>query len=93
MNSRLLNSANDQLTEFDLGFQSITLTSQSGKTATLLSVPTLGPAVGSEFIHIEGTAEPRDYGSAVDENSCRELTGFTLLRRQSMARAALHPRR
>ncbi len=51
-------TANDQLAEFDLGFQSITLTSQSGKTATLLSLPTSGPPLGAEFMHINGTAEP-----------------------------------
>ncbi len=51
-------TASDQLAEFDLGFQSITLTSQSGKTATLLSLPTSGPPAGAEFMHINGTAEP-----------------------------------
>ncbi len=51
-------TANDQLSEFDLAFQSITLTSQSGKTATLLSAPMSGPTVGAEFMHINGTAEP-----------------------------------
>jgi hypothetical protein len=51
-------TANDQLAEFDLGFQSITLTSQSGKTATLLSAPTSGPGASAEFMHINGTAEP-----------------------------------
>jgi len=51
-------TANDQLAEFDLGFQSITLTSQSGQTATLFSAPTSGPEIGAEFMHINGTAEP-----------------------------------
>ncbi len=51
-------TANDQLTEFDLAFQSITLTSQSGKTATLLSLPASGSPLGAEFLHINGTAEP-----------------------------------
>jgi hypothetical protein len=51
-------TANDQLAEFDLGFQSITLTGQSGKTATLLSLPATGSPVGAEFLHINGTAEP-----------------------------------
>lgn len=51
-------TANDQLAEFDLGFQSITLTSQSGKTATLLSLPMSGPGLGAEFMHVNGTAEP-----------------------------------
>jgi hypothetical protein len=56
-------TANDQLTEFDLGFQSITLTSQSGKTATLFSAPTSGPGVGAEFMHVNGTTEPLSSGS------------------------------
>lgn len=51
----LSSTANDQLTEFDLDFQSITLTSQSGKMATLLSPAS---AAGAEFMHINGTAEP-----------------------------------
>lgn len=51
-------AAQDQPTEFDLGFQSITLTSQSGKTATLLSSPASGTPVAAEFMHINGTAEP-----------------------------------
>ena len=51
----LTSTANDQLAEFDLGFQSVTLTSQSGKTVTLLS-PGSGP--GAEFVHLNGTAEP-----------------------------------
>jgi hypothetical protein len=59
----LTSTANDQLAEFDLGFQSVTLTSQSGKTATLLSLPTSGPAAGAEFMHINGTAEPLVAGS------------------------------
>ena len=49
-------TANDQLTEFDLGFQSITLTSQSGKTATLASSSTSG--LGAEFTHLNGLAQP-----------------------------------
>jgi hypothetical protein len=51
-------TANDQLSEFDVAFQGITLTSQSGKTATLLSLPTSGPPSGAEFMHINGVAEP-----------------------------------
>lgn len=54
----LSSTANDQLPQFDIGFQSITLTSQSGKTATLLSTPTAGSPLGAEFVHINGTAEP-----------------------------------
>jgi hypothetical protein len=51
----LTSTANDQLAEFDLGFQSVTLTSQSGKTVTLLSS---GSGLGAEFVHMNGTAEP-----------------------------------
>jgi len=49
----LSSTANDQLAEFDLEFQNITLTSQSGKTVTLLS--TQQP---SEFIHLNGAIDP-----------------------------------
>jgi hypothetical protein len=49
-------TANDQLAEFDLGFQSITLTSQSGMTATLGSSSTSG--LSAEFMHLNGTAQP-----------------------------------
>jgi Domain of unknown function (DUF5666) len=49
----LSSTANDQLAEFDLEFQSITLTSQSGKTVTLLA--TQQP---SEFIHLNGAIDP-----------------------------------
>lgn len=51
-------TANDQLTEFDLGFQNINLTSQTGKTVTLLSLPASGPLHGSEFVHLNGNVEP-----------------------------------
>lgn len=51
-------TANDQLAEYDLGLQSITLTSQSGKTATLASLPTSGPPLDAEFMHLNGTAQP-----------------------------------
>jgi hypothetical protein len=54
----LTSTANDQLSEFDLSFQSITLTSQSGKTATLLSAPTSEPGRDAEFMHLNGTAQP-----------------------------------
>jgi hypothetical protein len=50
----LTSTANDQLTEFDLGFQGISLTSQSGKTVSLLS----SGATGAEFMHLNGLAEP-----------------------------------
>lgn len=49
----LSSTANDQLTEFDLTLQSITLTSQSGNTVTLLSA-----MQGTEFIHVNGAIEP-----------------------------------
>jgi len=49
----LSSTANDQLSEFDLEFQNITLTSQSGKAITLLS--TQQP---SEFIHLNGAIDP-----------------------------------
>jgi len=50
-------TANDQLAEFDLGFQSITLTSQSGQTATLLIGADLGTGDGSR-IHAHSMAPP-----------------------------------
>jgi hypothetical protein len=46
-------TANDRLSEFNIELSSVTLTSQSGKTMTLLS-STLYP----EFIHLNGTEEP-----------------------------------
>ena len=46
-------TANDQLVEFPLTLKSLTLTSQSGKTATLFSEP-----VSAEFIHLNGNLEP-----------------------------------
>jgi hypothetical protein len=49
----LSTAANDQLTEFNLGIQSLTLTSQSGKTVSLVSA-----LQGTEFIHINGGIEP-----------------------------------
>lgn len=54
----LSGTANDQLSEFDLGFQGITLTSQSGQTTTLLPPPASGAALGAEFTHINGMIEP-----------------------------------
>ena len=54
----LTSTANDQLSEFDLGFQSIALTSQSGKTVALASLPTPGPPLDAEFTHLNGTAQP-----------------------------------
>lgn len=49
----LSGTANDQLVEFDLGIQSLTLTSQSGKMVNLLSAEQ-----GTEYIHINGGIEP-----------------------------------
>lgn len=49
----LSSTANDQVTRFDLQFQTLTLTSQSGKTVTLLS--SQQPA---EFMHLNGGLEP-----------------------------------
>jgi hypothetical protein len=49
----LSGTANDQLTEFDLGIQGLTLTSKSGKTVSLVSA-----VQGTEFIHINGGIEP-----------------------------------
>ncbi|HEV2488005.1 MAG TPA: DUF5666 domain-containing protein [Terracidiphilus sp.] len=46
-------TANDQLWQFSLTLQSLTLTSQSGKTVTLLSA-----VQGEEFIHVNGNVEP-----------------------------------
>ena len=52
-------TANDQLSQFDVAFQGITLTSQSGKTVTLLSESAQGLSLAaSEFMHLNGTAEP-----------------------------------
>ncbi|HYM78202.1 MAG TPA: DUF5666 domain-containing protein [Candidatus Dormibacteraeota bacterium] len=49
----LSSTANDQVTRFHLQFQTLTLTSQSGKTVTLLSSPQ-----PSEFMHLNGGIEP-----------------------------------
>ena len=49
----LASTANDQVTRFDLEFQTLTLTNQSGKTVTLLSSEQ--PA---EFMHLNGEIEP-----------------------------------
>jgi hypothetical protein len=51
----LTSSANDQLSQFDLGFESLTLTSKSGNTVTLQSSTDGQPA---EFIHLNGGVEP-----------------------------------
>jgi len=46
-------TANDQLVQFPLTLNSLTLTNQSGKTVTLFSAP-----VSAEFIHLNGNLEP-----------------------------------
>lgn len=46
-------TANDQLAEFNLFLDSITLTSESGDTVSLLAAPQQ-----AEFIHLNGSAEP-----------------------------------
>ncbi len=46
-------TANDQLQQYGVSFNSLTLTSQSGKAVNLISSP-----VGDEFIHLNGTVEP-----------------------------------
>jgi hypothetical protein len=46
-------TANDQLWQFSMTLQSLTLTSQSGKTVSLLAAPQ-----GEEFIHVNGNVEP-----------------------------------
>src|SRR5260370_13636197 len=49
----LSSTANDQVTRFDVQLQTLTLTSQSGKTVTLLS-----SQQPSEFVHVNGEVEP-----------------------------------
>jgi hypothetical protein len=49
----LSSTANDQVTRFDVTLQTLTLTSQAGKTVTLLS--SQQPA---EFMHLNGEIEP-----------------------------------
>jgi len=53
----LTSTANDRLTEFSLGFTSIALTSQSGKTVSLLS-EAQNSYEGAELIHLNGKIEP-----------------------------------
>ncbi|MGB8579630.1 MAG: hypothetical protein WCD47_02315 [Candidatus Sulfotelmatobacter sp.] len=53
----LSSTANDQLSQYNVGFTSIALTSQSGKTVNLLTASTSTPNF-SEFIHVNGPAEP-----------------------------------
>jgi hypothetical protein len=49
----LSSAANDQLTEFDLVLQTLTLTNQAGTTVNVLTTPQ-----GFEFIHLNGQVEP-----------------------------------
>lgn len=46
-------TANDKLAEYDVNFQGITLTSDTGNTITLLNT-----AQDAEFIHLNGAAQP-----------------------------------
>jgi hypothetical protein len=46
-------TANDQLSQFDMVLNNVTLSSQSGKTVNLFAAP-----LHAEFIHVNGTAEP-----------------------------------
>ncbi|HEX8763825.1 MAG TPA: DUF5666 domain-containing protein [Candidatus Acidoferrum sp.] len=46
-------TANDQLSQFNVSFNSLTLTSQSGKMVNLFTTPQK-----AEFVHLNGTAEP-----------------------------------
>jgi hypothetical protein len=48
----LSSAANAQITDFQVGLQSLTLTNQAGKSVTLLSSPQ-----SSEFIHVNGTLD------------------------------------
>jgi hypothetical protein len=47
------NTANDQLSQFSIVINKVTLTSQAGKTVDLIASP-----VHVEFTHLNGTAEP-----------------------------------
>lgn len=46
-------TANDQLSQMNVTFNSLTLTSQSGKTVSVFTTPQQ-----AEFIHLNGTTEP-----------------------------------
>jgi hypothetical protein len=54
----LSSTANAQLDQFYLGFNSVTLTSQSGKMVSLLTTPPNGTPQVAEFIHLNGSVEP-----------------------------------
>ena len=49
----LSSTANDQLSQFEIGLNNVALTSQSGKTVNLLTTNQY-----PEFIHLNGKAEP-----------------------------------
>jgi hypothetical protein len=49
----LSSTANDQVTRFDVAFQTLTLTNQSGQT-----VPLLSSQQPAEFMHLNGEVEP-----------------------------------
>lgn len=53
--------ANDLLTSYNAGLQGITLTDSSGKSVTLLS-----QSVGTEFVHLNGLAEPVTMNDGVE---------------------------
>ena len=46
-------TANDRLAEYDVSIQGVTLTSQSGKTVTVL-----GSTQQTEFVHVNGAVQP-----------------------------------
>jgi hypothetical protein len=54
----LSSTANGRLDQFDLGFNSVTLTSQSGKTVNLFTAPQNAAPQNAEFIHLNGSFEP-----------------------------------
>ena len=49
----LSSAANDQVTDFDVTIQSLTLTDQAGKT-----IPVLNASSPAEFVHLNGNIEP-----------------------------------
>jgi hypothetical protein len=54
---QLSSTANDQLSQYSMSFNSIALTSQSGKTISLLPITAPSPPF-SEFMHLNGLTEP-----------------------------------
>ncbi len=49
----ITSTANDQLSQFNMILKSLTLTSQAGTTANLISTP-----INVEFLHVNGISEP-----------------------------------